>query len=73
MTERTRIARGSLTGALTPRSDKRPGLRGALTIEGDVTLKAGSHLYVTGWIRDAAGAAFVSLVIEQGEGGGRLR
>lgn len=73
MTARLRIARGSLTGALVPRPDASPGLRGALTIEAETTLRPGARLYVTGWVRDAAGVPFLSLVIEQGEGGGRLR
>lgn len=73
MISRTRIGRGSLSGALTPRADASPGLRGSLTIEQDVTLSAGSHVYLTGWIRDAAGVPFISITIEQGDGGGRLR
>lgn len=73
MTSRTRIARGSLTGALAPRGDAAPGLRGAVTIERDVTLRAGEHVHLVGWIRDAAGVPFVSIVVEQGEGGGRVR
>lgn len=73
MTSRTRIARGSLTGALAPRADAAPGLRGSLTIEAAATLRPGAHLYVTAWIKEAAGVPFVSLVIEEGEGGGRVR
>jgi hypothetical protein len=73
MTDRTRIARGSLAGALTPRADTRPGLTGALSIERDITLKAGGHLHLVAWVRDVAGVPFVSIVVEQGEGGGRVR
>lgn len=73
MTARARIGRGSLSGTLAARADAAPGLRGSLTIEQDVTLAAGSHVYLVGWIRDAAGTPFISLTIERGEGGGRLR
>lgn len=68
-----RIARGSLTGALMPRADAAPGLRGALTIEADTILRPGARLYITAWIKETAGVPFVSLVVEQGDGGGRLR
>jgi len=67
----TRIGRGSLTGRLEPRGDNRPGLRGSLTVESDITIRAGKHLYLTGWVRTdpASGAAFVSLVLEQDDRG----
>lgn len=68
-----RIGRGSLTGSTELRRDDRPGLRGAITLETDLILKAGQHVYLTGWIRQAAGVPFISIVVEQGDGGGRLR
>lgn len=70
---RQRVARGSLTGALAPRGDAMPGLRGTLTIETETVLRPGARVYLTGWIREAAGVPFVSIVVEQGDGGGRLR
>lgn len=74
MTSRQRIARGSLTGALAPRADTTPGLRGSLTIEAETILRPGAHLYITAWVKDAAGVPFISITIEQGDGGGgRLR
>jgi hypothetical protein len=65
-----RVGRGSLTGRLSPRDDNRPGLRGAITVECDLALKAGRHLHLVGWVRTepVSGAAFVSIIVEQDEG-----
>ncbi len=67
----SRVGRGSLTGKFVPRTDSVPGLKGSITVEQDITVRAGRHLYLTGWARTDAvtGAVFVSLVIEQDERG----
>jgi len=67
----TRVGHGSLTGKLSPRTDSLAGLRGSVTVEQDITVRAGKHLYIAGWMRTdaASGALFVSLVLEQDERG----
>lgn len=66
MSERSarRIGRGSLNGTLTQRPDTLPGLRGSLTLESDLTLKAGKHLYLVAWVRECAGVPFLSIVLK---------
>lgn len=59
-----RRGRGSLAGALVARPDDRPPLRGSLTMESDLSLRAGQHLHLVGWIREAGGVTFISLVLE---------
>jgi hypothetical protein len=66
-----RIGRGSLTGTMRERDDALPCMKGAITVEHDVVLKAGSHLHIAAWQREAAGATFLSLVIEVAEKGAR--
>jgi hypothetical protein len=66
-----RVGRGSLSGTPRMREDALPCCRGAITVERDVVLKAGSHLHVAAWQREAGGAAFLSLVIEVAEKGSR--
>jgi hypothetical protein len=66
-----RLGRGSLTGTWRQRADNLPAMRGAITIERDVTLKAGSHLHIAGWVRSTAGAEWLSLIIEPATKGRR--
>jgi hypothetical protein len=65
-----RAGRGSLSGRWSPRGDRWPNLRGAITLERD--LPAGSKLWLNGWTRqDGAGGEFVSLSAEVAQGGQR--
>ena len=66
-----RIGRGSIAGTFTPRSDRLPGLRGSIAFDQDITIRAGRHIFLTGWVRiePASGAPFVSLVVEQDQRG----
>jgi hypothetical protein len=64
MRSATRVGRGSLNGTLEKREDQRPGLRGSIAFESDVTVKAGQHLHLVAWVRDVRGVPFVSLVVE---------
>lgn len=59
-----RVGRGSLNGTLQKRDDQLPGLRGSITLESDLVIKAGQHLHLVAWIRDVRGIPFVSLVVE---------
>jgi hypothetical protein len=61
-----RLARGSLAGRLEQRADASPGLRGSLTIEQNVDLKADSHVWLTAWVRvdPSSGARWLSIVAE---------
>ena len=54
-----RAARGSLTGKWQPTGDRRPNIRGHLTLEQD--LPAGTVMHIAGWSKEIAGAEFVSL------------
>jgi hypothetical protein len=51
--------------------DKRPCMRGAVTIEYDLVLKAGDHLHIAAWQREAGGATFLSIVLEVADKGAR--
>lgn len=66
-----RAARGSLSGAWLARNDRRPNLRGAITVERD--LPAGTRLWLSGWTKAARGAEFISLSAEIATNGGRRR
>ena len=67
----TRAAIGSIAGSSAPRADRRPNMRGALTIEAD--LPAGTKLWLSGWSREVAGAPFISIQCEIAIGGPRKR
>jgi hypothetical protein len=68
----TRAGRGSMAGHWASRSDARPNLTGALTLE--TALPAGARLWLSGWtqVHPVAGE-FVSLVVEVANGGPRKR
>jgi hypothetical protein len=53
----------------TPRTDNRPNMRGALTLEQD--LKAGSRLWLSAWSKQIAGSDFISISAEIAVGGPR--
>jgi hypothetical protein len=59
VTVSSRAAIGSIAGSSAPRADNRPNMRGALTIEQD--LPAGSKLWLAGWSKQIAGAAWISI------------
>lgn len=54
-----RAARGSLNGRWPARDDRRPNVKGILTIEKDVP--AGTTLHLAGWTKVAGGIEFISL------------
>lgn len=56
-----RAARGSLNGRWRPNADRRPNLRGVLTIE--KPLEAGATLHLEGWTNEVCG-------VDQPVGGG---
>ena len=64
-----RAGRGSLAGKLGARAGNSPSLHGALTIERD--LRAGSKLWVSGYVRTVAGAEYLELVATISTGGPR--
>lgn len=66
-----RVARGSLTGSMVARTDRLPAMRGAVTVERELLLQPGDHLRIAGWVREAGGVPFLSLVIESAGKGGR--
>jgi len=66
-----RVACGSLNGTRRMRDDKLPCCTGAITIEHDITLRAGDHLHIAAWQREIAGATFLSLAVERAEKGQR--
>jgi hypothetical protein len=53
------------------RDDNLPCCTGSITVETDITLRAGSHLHIAAWMREAAGAKFLSLSVETAEKGRR--
>jgi len=69
----SRSARGGLTGSLRARADRRPNLRGSITLEAD--MRAGERLWLSGWtkIEPASGAEWISIEAEKAGKGGRAR
>lgn len=66
-----RVGRGSLNGTPRVRDDNLPCCRGSITIETDITLRAGERLHLVAWLREAEGARFLSLAVERAEKGRR--
>jgi hypothetical protein len=66
-----RVGRGSLSGTPRQRDDNQPCCTGAITIERELVLRPGDHLHIAAWLREVAGARFLSLAIERAEKGRR--
>jgi hypothetical protein len=64
-----RVGRGSLTGRWEPRPGACPNIRGGISIERG--LPPNTKLWLTGWTKPIAGGAFVSLLVEIADKGGR--
>jgi len=60
-------------GSLRARSDRRPNLRGSITLEAD--MRAGEQLWLSGGtkVEPASGAEWISLSVEPAGKGGRAR
>jgi len=56
---------------MVARTDRLPAMRGAVTVERELLLQPGDHLRIAGWVREAGGVPFLSLVIESAGKGGR--